>query len=255
MRQLKQNPPPKGVKRGKGKEKGDPKNISANERVKTYPDEEFIVRNSKLFCCACKEVLALKKSSIEYHIKSQKHISGKKKLALKNKEESNILGSRHAYDSRVHSVGDGLPDSTRVYRVKVMTTMLKAGVPLNKIEVFRDLLEEHGYALTSSTHLRQLIPFIHQEELSRIKREIRQRPFSIIFDGTTHVCEAFVIVLRYLMDDWELKQCIGRLKLLAKSMKGEEVAQQIIVVLSTELGISPQSIVAAIVTEPLSMMW
>ena len=29
-----QNPPPKGVKRGKGKEKGDPKNISANERVK-----------------------------------------------------------------------------------------------------------------------------------------------------------------------------------------------------------------------------
>ena len=67
MRQLKQNPPLKGVKRGKGKgkEKSDSKNISANERVKTYPDEEFIVRNSKLFCRACKEALALKKSSIE----------------------------------------------------------------------------------------------------------------------------------------------------------------------------------------------
>ena len=38
MRQLKQNPPPKGVKGGKGKGKGDPKNISVNERVKTYPD-------------------------------------------------------------------------------------------------------------------------------------------------------------------------------------------------------------------------
>ena len=35
------------------------------------------------------------------------------------------------------------------------------------------------------------------------------------------------------------------LKLLAKSMTGEEVAQQIIVVLSTELGIPLQSIVAA----------
>ena len=68
---------------------------------------------------------------------------------------------------------------------------------------------------------------------------------SIIFDGTTHVCEAFVIVLRYLADDWEVKQCVGRLKLLAKSMTGEEVAQQIIVVLSTEFGIPPQSIVAA----------
>ncbi len=39
--------------------------------------------------------------------------------------------------------------------------------------------------------------------------------------------------------------CIGRLKLLAKSTTGEEVAQQIIVVLSTELGINPQFIVAA----------
>ena len=165
MRQLKQNPPPKCVKRGKGKEKGDPKNISANERVKTYPDEGFIVRNSKLFCCACKEVLALNKSSI----KSQKHISGKKKLALMNKEESNILEALHVYDSRVHLVGDGLPDSTRVYRVKVVTTMLKAGVPLNKIDLFRDLLEEHGYALTSSTHLRQLIPFIYQERVEQDK--------------------------------------------------------------------------------------
>ena len=120
-----------------------PKNISANERVKTYPDEGFIVRNSKLFCRACKEVLALKKSSIEYHIKYQKQISGKKKLTLKNKEESNILEALHVYDSRVHPVGDGLPDSTWVYRVKVVTTMLKAGVPLNKINLFRDLLEEH----------------------------------------------------------------------------------------------------------------
>ena len=99
IRQLKQNPPPKGVKWGKCKEKGNPKNISANECVTTYSDEGFIVRKSKLFCHACKEVLALKKSSIEYHIKSQKHISAKKKLALKNKEESNILEALHVYDS------------------------------------------------------------------------------------------------------------------------------------------------------------
>ena len=61
-----------------------------------------------------------------------------------------------------------------------MTAMLKAGVPLSKVDLFRDLLEEHGYALMSSTNFRQLIPFIHQEELS------------IISDETTHICEAFV---------------------------------------------------------------
>ena len=57
--------------------------------MKSYPNEEFIVRSSKLFYRACKKVLALKKCSIEYHIKSQKHISGKKKLALAGKEEYN----------------------------------------------------------------------------------------------------------------------------------------------------------------------
>ena len=136
-RRLQQNPPHKGVKRGKGKEKGDPKNISASERVKAYPDEQFTVSNSKLFCRACREELAIKKSSIESHIKSQKHINGKKKLALKNKEESDILQALKAYDSQVHPVGDGLPYSTRVYRVKVVTAMLKAGVPLSKIDLFR----------------------------------------------------------------------------------------------------------------------
>ena len=123
-----------------------------------------------------------------------------------------------------------------------MTTMLNAGVPLSMIDLFRDLLEEHGYALTSSTNLKQLIPFIHQEEVSRIKQEILNQPLSIIFDGTTHVCEAFVVVLCYLTDNWELKQW---LKLLAKTMTGEEIAQQIIVILSTEFGISSNLIVAA----------
>ena len=74
-------------------------NISACEQVKWYLNEEFIVRSSKLFYRACKEVLDLKISSIEYHIKSQKHISGKKKLALASKEESRIQKALHVYDS------------------------------------------------------------------------------------------------------------------------------------------------------------
>ena len=111
-RHLRQNPPPKGVKMGKGKEKADPKRVSACERVKSYPNEEFIVRSSKLFCRACKGSVRLKKSSIEYHIKSQKHISGKKKLALASKEESRIQKALHVYDSRTRLAGDGLPDST-----------------------------------------------------------------------------------------------------------------------------------------------
>ena len=89
-RWLEPNPPPKGTKRGKGKEKGDPKTISPSERVLAYPNEEFTVRNSKLFCRACREELAKKKSSLESHIRSQKHMNEKKKLAMKNKEEADV---------------------------------------------------------------------------------------------------------------------------------------------------------------------
>ena len=60
---------------------------------------------------------------------------------------------------------------------------------------------------------------------------------AVIFDGTTHVCEAMVVVLRYVDDDWKIKQLVCRLMLLAKSMTGEEVAHQLIATLSTELSI------------------
>ena len=50
----------------------------------------------------------------------------------------------------VHPVGEGLPDSMRVYRVKVVTVVLKAGVPPSKIDIFRDLLEEHAFSLSTS---------------------------------------------------------------------------------------------------------
>ena len=114
-RYLRQNPPPKGIMTDKGKEKGDPKCISVSERVKLYPNEEFIVRSSKLFCRACKEVLALKKVLLSIISSPQKHVSGNKKLALASKEESRIQKALHVYDSRTRLVSDGLPDSSRVY--------------------------------------------------------------------------------------------------------------------------------------------
>ena len=78
-----------------------------------------------------------------------------------------------------------------------------------------------------------------------MKSEIKGRPISIIFDGTTHVCEAMVIVLRFIDNEWTIQQRVGRLTLLAKSMRGEEVAQQIVSVISQELGIPSSYVIAA----------
>ena len=60
--------------------------------------------------------------------------------------------------------------------------------------------------------------------------------------------ENLVIVARYLTDDWVIKQEVCQLMLLTKSLTGEEVARQIISVISTEMGISSDLVVGAIKT-------
>ena len=60
------------------------------------------------------------------------------------------------YDREVHPADENLPEDVRVYRVRVVKCFLKAGVPLNKIDCFRDLLEENSLSLSSTSHLSQL---------------------------------------------------------------------------------------------------
>ena len=41
-----------------------------------------------------------------------------------------------AYEKEVHPSGETLPEAQKVYRVKVVSTFLKAGVPLSKNRAF-----------------------------------------------------------------------------------------------------------------------
>ena len=77
-----------------------------------------------------------------------------------------------------------LPETTRLYHIKALTAFLKTGVPLSKIDGFRDLLEEHTYSLSDFSNLRNPIPFILQTEINRLKESICGKYVSIIFDGT-----------------------------------------------------------------------
>ena len=94
-------------------------------RVKAYPNEPFKVSNKKLIICSsCREELRLKKSSIDIHIKSSKHIKNTKRWKQKEEHELDIAEALKDYQSRVHPKGETLPESTRVFRVKVVTAML-----------------------------------------------------------------------------------------------------------------------------------
>ena len=239
-----QTNPPRGTKRGKGAVAAEP-SVSPSDRIREFPDEQLSTVLSKLFCNACRENVSVKKSVIIQHIKSAKHATGKARLALKEKKERNIADMLLKYDKTVHPVGESLSESVRVYRVKVLRTFLKAGVPLGKVDKFRELLEENAFRLCDSSNLRELIPFVRKQEQASLQGEINGKLVSVIFDGTTHVCEALVIVLRFIDEHWQIQQRVIRLMLLAKSLAGKEVARQLIVCLSTELGISCDLLVAA----------
>ena len=123
------------------------------------------------------------------------------------------------YDQQNHPVSETLPDFVRVYRIRVLTAMLKSGEPIYKNYCFRKLLKENALALTSESNMQQLLPFVIEQGTGKVKAAICGRHLSIIFEGTTHVCEAMVISVRYLIDDWVFKKDVCRLVLLAKPFR------------------------------------
>ena len=163
-------------------------------------------------------------------------------MASKKNREQDIVEALKLYDKDVHPVGETLSSAQRVYRVKVVSTFFKAGVSLNKLDVFLDLLAENGYRLAGR---HPMSPFILSEEKHSVKGEIADMDVSVIFDGTSWPGEAVVVVTRFVSyDTWCVEQRIVRMQLLRKTMCGEELARELIGVLSTELGIPSARLLA-----------
>ena len=246
-RSIHRNYPPKGKRPSKGRGNFDPKTVTPAQRVSEFRNECLCVSAGKLFCQACREELSTKRSVLKYHISSKKHQDRKKKREQKEVREIDIAQAlkpwKHDTDS--HPKGESLPMQHRVYRVKVMTAFLRAGIPLQKLGHFRDILEESAYSLMDRRHMSDLIPFILAEEQAKIKKEIEDEDVSIIFDGTTRLGEAMVIVVRFVTSEWVVVQRLLRMQTLAKSMTGEEIARELISVLSTNYSIASDRLLAS----------
>ena len=121
-----------------------------------------------------------------------------------------------SFDKEENPKGETLPEEQRLYRIQVVRTFLLAGVPLNKLLIFKDLLEEHAYRLTDRRRMSDLIPFILQQEKEEIEKEINNKSISITFDGTSRVGEVFVLVVRFVSSDWSIQQRLVSLKMLVK---------------------------------------
>ena len=117
---------------GKNKTRGkcDAKNISIHDRIQQYPREELSIKDGKLFCLACREIVSTKKSIVITHLASKKLGNGKDKL--KKFMEAFRAGDRTQKDST-------LPITERAYRLEVVKEFLRAGIPIGKINMLRSL--------------------------------------------------------------------------------------------------------------------
>lgn len=237
--------PPVGKRPCRGSTSSDPKGIPPSKRVQDFPNEKLKVSGGKLFCTACREELGLKRSTVQNHVRSQKHESSKKKLEMKEIREQDIANALAKHNSEVHLRGETLPVAQQVYRVKVVTALLRAGIPLSKLDSFRDILEENAYRLSDRRHMFDLVPFILKEEEGRIQNEITGKYLSVIFDGTSRLGEAFAIIVRFVGEEWTLEHRLIRMQMLSKSMTGQEVARELISVLSMTYGVRSELLLAA----------
>ena len=90
-----------------------------------------------------------------------------------------------------------------------------------------------------------LIPFILSEEQKQLKAEIDGVPVAVIFDGTLRLVEALAIIVRFVdRSSLKIQQRLLHMQLLAKSLSGEEVARELLSVLSTEYGVVSSNLVA-----------
>ena len=166
--------PPSGKKKSSGSSALNAPKVPPIQRVKEFPNEDLTISaTGKLFCNACRETLCVKRSTITGHIKSAKHAKGKAKLKTRQARELDIAAALKKYDKEVYPQGENLPNEQRVYRVRVLTSFLRAGVPITKLPFFRDVLEENSLRLTERSHMIDLIPFILAEEKEQIKEKIK----------------------------------------------------------------------------------
>ena len=89
------------------------------------------------------------------------------------------------------------------------------------------------------------IPFIQKREFDIISEEIKGKDLLVIFDGTTRLGEALAIVIRFVNDGWKINQRLVHLQIVVKSLTGEELARELISVLSVNYSIATQHLLAA----------
>ena len=220
-------------------------NVPIAKRLAEFPNQSLKDAAGKLFCQCCAKTLQNISGTIKTHVNSDDHEAKYLKWIERNGDDEAIKQFLHDYyvanpDESMASVS---PED-KLYRYRVVESMLHAGVAIHKVDHLRPLLQRSNHSLTDSSHLSMFIPKIESREVELLIKEISGQRVTIIFDGTTRLGEALVILIRWIPADFSrVEQRLVAFRTTFKHTSGAELAQLIMQVLLTTLKIQPPDVV------------
>ena len=108
-------------------------------------------------------------------------------MAQRKKRDVSIVDAMKKQDKEVHPVGELMSNNQHVYKVRVLKNFHKSGVPLNKIDDFRELLEEGGYCLTSAPNIWQLVPYVKVNDITDAVEALQQYSYQHKLTNLSHL--------------------------------------------------------------------
>jgi hypothetical protein len=241
-------PTPPVVPRGpqRDQHKTPETSVLISKRLADNPNQSFIEQpKGSLFCQCCKQKVWNISNTINTHRKSDDH---KTKLVTWfecNSDDEAIKTFLHEYyTNHPNEAMAGVSQEDKLYRYRVVEAMLAAGVAIEKVDQLRPLLERAQNSLTDSHHLKVFIPKIETREIEKLIEEAAGQRVTIIFDGTTRLGEALVILLRWIPADFaKVEQRLIAFRTTFKHTSGAELAQLIMSVLLTTMKLLPNDLV------------
>ena len=190
----------------------------------------------------CGAMLAAK-LSLRRKVQSKNISNPRSTREAKSKSESQtITACLQRRDNSEKACGSTLP--AEMFRFEVVESFLSGGIALAKVDALRPLLEKYGHRLTNCAHLSELIPAVLENEKDKLKKELKDvKEASVIFDGTARLGEALAVIVRYVQENFQPTQCLIRLNILAKALKGEELAQRLMSCLAVDCHFGPTAII------------
>lgn len=218
--------------------------IPLRQRLEEFPDKGLTISAGVLFCKACKLTLDNIKSSIEDHLRRQKHILNLERLQSRNVEDTNVLEDLAAYfEEHRDEAGRTVGKDVHLYRYRCVEVFLATGTPLERCDAFRPLLERSGFALTDSSHMRATyIPRVLEMEVKTLKAELDGEYLTLPFDGTTRLGEAVAQTCRWCDGSFSLNTRLLTLKTSKKHMNAKQLAAMLTVNIQA-MGIRTENVV------------